>query len=123
MIHEYRAAFLGYRIILRQVSPESEAIYDFIIAIYESCKGDWKKLQTRSKVTDQALQYFLQYATQFLGNAGNYKGFGDSKFVPRCSLEDIVALASVSAEAQQILESTSIKAEIFANKEKVVTSL
>ena len=118
LTYKYRAAFLGYRIILRQVSPESEAIYDFIIALYESCNGDWSKLQTESKVSDQALQYFLQYATQFLGNAGNYKGFGDSKFIPRCSSEDIVALSSVSANARKILESTSIQTAMFANKEK-----
>ena len=109
---------MGYRIILRQVSPESEAIYDLIISLYKSCNGDWEKLQKESKITDQALQHFLQYATQFVGNAGNYKGFGDSKFIPRCSLEDIVALASVSPEAQQLLESTSIKEAIFANKDK-----
>lgn len=69
-------------------------------------------------MSEQALQHFLQYATQFLGNAGNYKGFGDSKFIPRCSLEDILALASVSADAQKIFESTSIKAAMFANKEQ-----
>lgn len=64
------------------------------------------------------MQYFLHYATQFLGNAGNYKGFGDSKFIPRWSQDDIVALASVSEKAQQILETTSIKEAMFANTEK-----
>ena len=100
------------------MSPESEAIFDFILALHEACNGDWTKLQAEAKVSEQSLQYFLQYATQFLGNAGNYKGFGDSKFIPRCSSDDVVALASVSAKARQILETTSIKSAIFADKEK-----
>ena len=113
-----RAAFLGYRIILRQVSPESEAIFDFIIALYESCSGDWKKLQQETKVSDQGLKYFLEYATQFLGNSGNYKGFGDSKFIPRCSPEDITALASSTAKAKHLLEKPGILSSMFANKDK-----
>ena len=33
------ACFAGTRVVLRQVSPESEHIYDFIIAVHQSCKG------------------------------------------------------------------------------------
>lgn len=35
-----RAALSGTRINLRQTSPESEAIYDFILALHENVKGD-----------------------------------------------------------------------------------
>ena len=112
------AAFLGYRIILRQVSPESEGIYDFIMSLYQVHNGDWKQLQAETKISDQTLQQFLQYAAQFLGNAGNYKGFGDSKFIPRFSLDDFVKLASTSARAQRILETTCIKTAIFADQKK-----
>jgi len=34
-----RAALSGTRINLRQVSPESEAVYDFIITLHKSCNG------------------------------------------------------------------------------------
>jgi len=34
-----RAALSGTRINLRQVSPESEGIYDFILALHRSCDG------------------------------------------------------------------------------------
>ena len=34
-----RAAFSGTRINLRQVSPESEAIYDFILGLHKACNG------------------------------------------------------------------------------------
>ena len=113
-----RAAYLGYRIILRQVSPESESIFDFILSLYESCSGDWKKLQQETRISDAALLNFLEYAAQFLGNAGNYKGFGDSKFIPRCSPEDITLLASSSTKSQQLLESSGISSSMFASKDK-----
>lgn len=100
------------------MSPESEAIFDFIIALYEKCSGDWKKLRQDTEVSDQGLRHFLEYAAQFLGNAGNYKGFGDSKFVPRCSPKDITALASSSTKAAQLLESSEILNSIFADKDK-----
>ena len=64
------AAFTGTRITLRQVSPESEPIYDFIIALHKSCNGDWKSLQEKAKISDDDLKYFLEYAAQFLGNCG-----------------------------------------------------
>lgn len=34
-----KSAFAGHRINLRQVSPESEAIYDFILALHEASGG------------------------------------------------------------------------------------
>lgn len=36
-----RASLAGTRINLRQVSPESEPIYDFILALYEHCNGTY----------------------------------------------------------------------------------
>jgi hypothetical protein len=74
------ACFAGTRIVLRQVSPESESIYDFIIHLHKAFNGDWKQVQQKSGVTDAELASFLDYAAQFLGNTGNYKSFGDSKF-------------------------------------------
>lgn len=34
-----RAALAGTRVNLRQCSPESEPIYDFILALHKSCNG------------------------------------------------------------------------------------
>ncbi|OKL58930.1 hypothetical protein UA08_05774 [Talaromyces atroroseus] len=95
-----RAAFQGTRITLRQISPESEPIYDLIISLYKAVDGNWRTLAEKTGVSDQDLQYFLEYAAQFLGNCGNYKGFGDSKFIPRLSVEAFKSLASVTPETQ-----------------------
>jgi dipeptidyl-peptidase-3 len=98
-----RASFLGNRVTLRQISPESEPIYDLIIALHKACSGDWKSLASKTSVSDTDLQYFLGYAAQFLGNNGNYKGFGDSKFIPRISLSELEKLASSTAETKEAL--------------------
>ncbi|KAL9578892.1 MAG: hypothetical protein Q9212_005427 [Teloschistes hypoglaucus] len=114
-----RAAFRGTRIVLRQVSPESEGIFDFIITLHKSCNGNWSKLQKEAGLGDEALQSFLNYATQFLGNLGNYKGFGDSKFIPRCPPEAIDALASAVPMAKEALRKSKVDtAALYATTEQ-----
>ena len=92
---------------LRQVSPESEPIYDLIVALYAACKGNWKTLAGKTGTSEDEVNGFLEYAAQFLGNCGNYKGFGDSKFIPRISGEVLSKLASVSEECTKALEKAS----------------
>lgn len=65
------ASHHGSRIVMRQVSNESEAIYDLIMLIH-------------THVDHYDTQY-LDYVSQFLANLGNYKSFGDTKFIPLCS--------------------------------------
>jgi dipeptidyl-peptidase III len=91
---------------LRQVSPESESIYDFIIALYKTSGGNWKSLADKAGVDEAGLTAFLQYAAQFLGNMGNYKSFGDSKFLPRCDEKVFAALAAVSPDAERHYKAT-----------------
>lgn len=98
---------------LRQISPESEAIYDFIVALHKSTGGDWKALQSQAGISDEELQQFLEYSAQFLGNNGNYKSFGDSKFIPRCPESAVAALATTSSEAKRFYEAT--KGGIFSS--------
>ncbi|KAI5866839.1 putative dipeptidylpeptidase III [Durotheca rogersii] len=102
-----RASFGGSRIVARQISPESEPILDFILALHKSSGGDWKALQAKAAISDQDLDHFLQYAAQFLGNNGNYKSFGDAKFIPRCPESAFAALAATSPDAQKFYDATT----------------
>ena len=113
LLNERSASFLGTRIILRQVSPESEHIYNLILSLYDHCHGDWQALQRQAGVSGEELKAFLEYAGQFLGNCGNYKAVGDSKFVPRTSASAFKALASTSPHASAHYEKTN--GNIFAN--------
>lgn len=108
-----RACFAGTRIVLRQLSPESESIYDLILALHKSCNGDWNSLAKKAGIEESELTSFLEYAAMFLGNLGNYKSFGDSKFLPRCSEKSVAALAATSPEATKFYEAT--KGAIFSS--------
>lgn len=109
-----KASLAGTRIILKQVSPESEHIYDFIVSLHNHFNGDWKAIQQKAGVSDGELQDFLNYAAQFLGNCGNYKSFGDSKFIPRISPGGLEAIASVTPESKSLWE--KFENDIYENK-------
>ena len=81
------------------MSPESESIFDLILALYAKCQGKWDQLAQEASVSTKNLKYLLEYVAQFLGNLGNYKGFGDVKFIPRCPKETFKSLASVDVKA------------------------
>jgi len=49
----------------------------------------------------------------FLGNCGNYKGFGDAKFIPRCEEKAFAALAATSPKADVHYRATN--GAIFSN--------
>ncbi|KAF2197104.1 dipeptidyl-peptidase III [Delitschia confertaspora ATCC 74209] len=113
--HISRACFAGTRIVLRQVSPESESIYDFIIALHKHCHGDYSALQKQAGISSDDLNAYLEYAAQFLGNMGNYKSFGDSKFIPRISARKLMELATVSPKILHIYE--TFKDRIYEDKD------
>ncbi|KAK0099274.1 bifunctional diacylglycerol diphosphate phosphatase/phosphatidate phosphatase [Cadophora gregata] len=66
-----RACWHGGRIILRQTSPESEGIYDFILELYKACDGDWNKF-VESGVAREHLDTWLEFAGMFLSSLGNH---------------------------------------------------
>ncbi|KAK5073782.1 hypothetical protein LTR64_007080 [Lithohypha guttulata] len=105
--HLSRAAFAGQRVVLAQVSPESPPTYDLILAIHKACKGDYQKLAEKTGVPSDDVALYLEYAAQFLGNSGNYKSFGDSKFIPRLSPDQFEKLCNVSDSAKELYQAAS----------------
>lgn len=77
--HFSKASHWGTRAVLRSVSPESESIFDLIMKIDTVLSHDYTKLN----IPAGDLQYYLEYASMLLANLGNYKSFGDTKFIPR----------------------------------------
>lgn len=99
--HISRASHWGTRVVLRQTSPESEKIYDLILEIEKTVAG---KFETIADVSTEDVTFFLEYAGQFLSNCGNYKSFGDVKFIPRLPKEAFAKIAAVSATATSLFE-------------------
>jgi dipeptidyl-peptidase-3 len=70
--HLGKAAWSGSRIILRQTSFESEAIFEFIISLYHTCDGKWERLVDEDVASEDDMTSFLGYAGLFLYNLGNF---------------------------------------------------
>lgn len=77
---------------LRQVSPESELIYDFILKLHSAVSGKWSQYVESKSISQQDLDWLLEYASQVMSNLGNYKSFGDTKFVPRVDQQAVEKL-------------------------------
>jgi dipeptidyl-peptidase-3 len=67
-----KAAWYGSRILWQQTSPEGPLIFDFVIALYRACDGQWARLADESGVTPDELDEFLNYSALFLSNMGNF---------------------------------------------------
>ncbi|KAK1826080.1 dipeptidyl peptidase III [Podospora conica] len=106
--HLARAAWQGTRIVLRQTSPESEDIFDFILGLHVACRGEWSSLVNEDGVSRADVDAFLDYAGQFLTHLGNYYGDGDRKVVPQVSADALRKMASISpattAQLEKIIE-------------------
>ncbi|KAK8085115.1 dipeptidyl-peptidase 3 [Apiospora hydei] len=92
--------FVGRQDHLTTGFPESLPIFDFILALYQSCDGDWSSIVDEGVVTNQDMASFLEYAATFLSNVGNYYGSGDQKFVPRLRMDALEALATRSPRSK-----------------------
>ncbi|QID87934.1 hypothetical protein GRS66_010628 [Saccharomyces pastorianus] len=79
-----KASHAGSRVVMRQVSHETEPIFDLVLAIHANLSGQYPVDDSTEK---QQTEFYLEYVSQFLSNLGNYKSFGDSKFIPRCGVE------------------------------------
>lgn len=107
-----KAGHAGSRIVLRQVSHESEDIFDLILAVHKAIDGDYSKLN----VDEAVLKGYLEYASQFLSNLGNYKSFGDKKFIPRISSEEFELVVKNSGIDLTLFN--KIKTPLFSIDEK-----
>ncbi len=108
--HFSRASHWGTRVILRQVSFESESIYDIIILIHKSIEGNYSKLD--DLIDKKETKLYLEYAAQFLSNLGNFKSFGDVKFIPGISIENFEKIASIDEKSKELFN--NVKEAIYS---------
>ena len=66
--------------------------------------GDYSRAAKDAGLNQKEIDSYLNYAAQFLGNMGNYKSFGDSKFVPQLDPEKLKALSLVSSATESLYE-------------------
>lgn len=101
-----RASHHGSRAVMRSISPESESIFDLVLEIHKALgepsdnEGYENALGTVFPKGSKAVRQYLEYASQFLSNLGNYKSFGDKKFIPRIEENDFDALVELTNNAR-----------------------
>ena len=61
-------------------------------------------LKKQTNVDEKDITHFLNYAAQFLGNGGNFKSFGDTKFIPRISKQQLKNLCTASPKATKLFD-------------------
>ncbi|KAG7195808.1 uncharacterized protein KQ657_002193 [Scheffersomyces spartinae] len=115
-----KASHWGSRAVLRSVSPESNSIYDVILGIHSKLGSpDTQETYTeklKDVFTPEKTLWYLEYASQFLSNLGNYKLFGDKKFIPKLphSEFDKLALFVFSEDSELLAKYKSISNAIYS---------
>ncbi|KAK9468948.1 peptidase family M49-domain-containing protein [Lipomyces arxii] len=124
--HYSKAAHYGTRVVLRQVSPESESIFDFVLDLYKllAASGPVRDVMTSvpySLSSDDAT-HWLEYCSQFLSNLGNYKSFGDVKFIPRIASSTLKSLVDATKD-DALIEAYSHLENVIYDTEPAQTLL
>ena len=82
------ASWAGFPLMASQCSEETIEIHNFLSALVSCYPHD--QLEKAAKTKEPvSIFYLLEYAAQFYYNSSNYIGFGDTKFIPRCSKEEV----------------------------------
>uniref|UniRef100_A0A914VSE5 Dipeptidyl peptidase 3 n=1 Tax=Plectus sambesii TaxID=2011161 RepID=A0A914VSE5_9BILA len=98
-----RASWNGSLIVYLQTSPESPAIFALLHKLLsaEPIESLKKKAIEECKWKEDDFTALLVYAAGFFANSGNYKGFGDTKFVPNLDAAALGCLVEKSAAAEK----------------------
>ncbi|PIK55392.1 putative dipeptidyl peptidase 3 [Apostichopus japonicus] len=94
-----QAGWAGGLICLLQTSPEAPLIFSLVLKLFkaESIEDLQKKaLEKVAGLSAEEFQALLMYCSAFLSNFGNYKSFGDTKFVPDISQEKLEGIVMCS---------------------------
>lgn len=118
--HLSRASFAGGLIVLLQTSVEAPQIYRLIQSINSvQPVSEFKAAALAVEgVTKEDFQAFLVYCSGVFTNMGNYKGFGDTKFVPDLTQDMFWKIVQASKAFKDSPEKIteiwdSVKEEIF----------
>uniref|UniRef100_A0A1X7UPH2 Uncharacterized protein n=1 Tax=Amphimedon queenslandica TaxID=400682 RepID=A0A1X7UPH2_AMPQE len=95
--HFGRACWEGGLICLLQTSPESPGIFLLLGELFRGQSLEaLKELANGCGLSEDEYKSFLAYSAAFYSNFGNYKSFGDTKFIPDLPREKLEKLITSS---------------------------
>uniref|UniRef100_A0A667YRT1 Dipeptidyl peptidase 3 n=1 Tax=Myripristis murdjan TaxID=586833 RepID=A0A667YRT1_9TELE len=99
--HLSRAAWYGGLAVLLQTSPESANIFVLLQRIFrKQTPAQLEQVATAVGLSSEEYLAFLVYAAGLYANMGNYKSFGDTKFIPNLPKDKLKALVWASQAFQ-----------------------
>ncbi|KAF7206239.1 dipeptidyl peptidase 3 [Nothobranchius furzeri] len=97
-----RATWYGGLIVLLQTSPESADIFVLLQRIFRKQTPEQLELVAKAAgLSSDEYQAFLVYAAGVYANMGNYKSFGDTKFIPNLTKDKLETLVKASQAFQE----------------------
>ncbi|OQR77211.1 dipeptidyl peptidase 3-like [Tropilaelaps mercedesae] len=100
-----RASWNGQFITMFQTSPESPLIFIFldkVLRLKPTVEETLAHLEKQHGFTKDDVKAFVVYVGAFMGNGGNYRGFGDSKFIPNVPIEKLNSVATEALSADEL---------------------
>ncbi|TPX58119.1 hypothetical protein PhCBS80983_g03351 [Powellomyces hirtus] len=92
-----RASWEGARVLSRSQSEYAPGLYQLFEEIFTDPAAresqprvrDIEALKAKAGLSEESWKYFLEYAAQVFYNLGNFKSFGDTKFLPRLPVDEL----------------------------------
>lgn len=96
------AASAGALVLMDQVHPQCRKIHEFAKEFMKKIGIDTLRQYSANSGTKEF--YLMEYFAQFYYNYGNYMGFGDTKFIPRCSQQELREIINGDANLTNLLD-------------------
>ncbi|KAB0803489.1 hypothetical protein PPYR_00459 [Photinus pyralis] len=115
--HLSKACWTGGFVTLLQTSPESGPVFVLLHKLFSA--QDPSEIRASASAhgfTDAEITGLFVYAAGVFSNAGNYKGFGDTKIVPAIEperLEEVLKLSPVWSDLQSIWNCFNLKERLY----------
>ncbi|XP_064621845.1 dipeptidyl peptidase 3-like isoform X2 [Lineus longissimus] len=96
--HLSQASWYGGLIVLIQTSPEAPGVFLLLQKLFRAqTPSELEVIAKALGISEGEYQALLIYAAGFYANMGNYKSFGDTKFIPDIPQDKFEALLKASA--------------------------
>lgn len=118
-----QASWAGGLITAIQTSPESPLIIDLLLKIFSGQPLNELKEKALETLSEEEYTAFLVYTAGVFANTGNYKGSGDTKFIPNLpqdKFETVVKLCGNYQKQPKIIQDLwdNCKNSIYSLQEK-----